>query len=217
MEIIVAGRAEKSFKADMICLRMSFNVVSETYEKAIDKGTAKVKAYFDMLERLGFKSSECETANLQVRENIIYDRKTGESKKQGFVYIQDAHFEFDYDMKKLAQIMEETANGNFEMNYGISFKAKDAEKIEVEMYKDAFENAKHQAEIIASAAGLKLKACVKASSESFDEDSYHSRASYAVNAKTYSCDEGVGDRIAQVFIPEDVVVSQEIYTIWVAE
>lgn len=215
MNIDVKGYVEKEFKADTIFLDYYFEEKTKTYESALEKGTEKVKIYMDKLVALGINRDDIKTQTFNVSRG--YEKKT-------FIYRQRFNVKFPFDIKKLTEIVEETSSGNYGVNYSINFTVKDTRKVQEELYKDAFANAKAQAQNIAKAAGMKLKTCLQASSDEVGMRNYYSRTSYEpyeraqkearvrANAVT-KCASAVAD----VFMPEDVIISQRIYTVWLAE
>ena len=215
MNIDVKGYVEKNFKADTISLDYSFEETTKTYELALEKGTEKVKSYMDKLVSLGIDREEIKTQTFNVRRG--YEKKT-------FIYSQRFSVKFPFDIKKLEEIVDETAAGNYGVNYSINFTVKDTRKVQEELYKDAFANAKAQAQNIAKAAGMKLKTCLQASTDEIGMRNYYSRTSYAPHADTYEHAARAKGKtfakessISEVFTPEDVVISQRIYTVWLAE
>lgn len=215
MNIDVKGYVEKEFKADTITLDYFFEEKTKTYELALEKGTEKVKNYMDKLVSLGINMYDIKTQSFNVSKG--YEKKT-------FVYKQRFNVKFPFDIKKLAEIVEETSAGNYGVTYSINFTVKDTRKVQEELYKDAFANAKGQAQNIAKAAGLKLKCCLQASSDEIGMRNYYSRTSYSPYENTYTesrsrgkCVDKCASSVAEVFRPEDVIISQRIYTVWLAE
>jgi len=221
MDIIVAGLGEKKFKPDEITLNFDFKTVEKTYEEALEKGVANVDSYLNLLTSMGFKKEEVKTRSFRVSEERHYDDNTRKYIIDGFSYTQNAKLVFDYDMKKLSKLMEETSKANNPPIYRINFNIKDERLAQEELLSLAYENALFQANAIAKASGTKIICCKKTSFQPFEGgESYSYSPSVcdgAVMAKAKCCSNSTRDTIQNIFVPEDVSLDVAIFCQFLAE
>ena len=115
-------------------------------------------------------------------------------------------------MSKMIEVLSKLKNSpKINVRYGL----KDKKSAEIELFSDAYKNAKTQAHIIAQAAGLKVVKCAKTSINEND-GVYYSKTSYD-GAKYCKASSNVSEIMAQTYTPEDIVVEQEIYCVFIAE
>lgn len=219
MDIVVMGKGKLNFKPDQIVINFDFNAKEKTYEQVLQQGTSGVEKYLNLLLSLGFKKEDFKTRSFRVSENREYDNMKRIYVSKGFVFNQSARIKFDYDMEKLAQLMEKTSAFDDAPTYRIDFAIKDEKSAEEELLKLAYKDAEMQAKFIASASGKELKDCVKVSFEPFDEK-LTSESRLGSNEMMYCAKasaRAVSESIQTVFVPEDVVVEKEIYCLFVTK
>lgn len=219
MDIVVMGKGKLIFKPDQIVINFDFNAKEKTYEQVLQQGTAGVEKYLNLLLSLEFKKEDFKTRSFRVSENREYDNMKRIYVSKGFVFNQSARIKFDYDMEKLAQLMEKTSAFDDAPAYRIDFAIKDEKSAEEELLKLAYKDAEMQAKFIASASGKELKDCVKVSFEPFDEKltSESRLGSNEMMCCAKASARAVSDSIQTVFVPEDVVVEKEIYCLFVTK
>ena len=116
-------------------------------------------------------------------------------------------------MSKIIEASSKLKNApKMSVRYGL----KDTKTAERELYVDAYQNAKIQADIIASAGGLKVVKCAKSSFKNI-ENSFYSESRYEYGCLEKRCCSSASDIMAQTYIPDDIVVEQEIYCVFIAE
>lgn len=213
MEINVRGQGEKSFKPDQIVFEINISNVYSKYEEALTKGEESVLEFLNLMKDFGFNFENFKTVRYQIRDEVNYSDK--ERKKIGVRYSRELKLKFDYDIIKMSKIIETISKLKNAPNVNVRYGLKDRKTAEMELFTDAYQNAKRQADIIANAAGLKVVKCAKSSFEN-DCNSYYSETRYekACMTKNYS---STSDIMAQTYIPEDIKVEQEIYCVFIAE
>ena len=219
MEILVQGYGEKSFKPDEIEIRFEFSTKSKDYNSTLMSGTKNVEDYFKLLRSLGFSKESIKTNNLRVSEDRVYNEKSRKYEKVGFVYRQNVKLKFDFDIKKMSAIMDKTSKLTNPPTYNFSFNVKENKKAEAEILDLAFKDAKSQAEAIAKSAKLKLTKCAKVSFKPFEEFLSSPTRFEGIRDEMMSkaCKADVAESIENIFMPEDVTASKDIYCIWIAE
>lgn len=218
MDIIVEGVGEKNYKPNKITLNFDFKTTKKDYKDALNYGVRYVEKYFELLNSLGFDKEQIKTRSFRVSEDRHYDNKKNDYVFDGYVFSQSATLEFDYDMKKMSEIMDRTSKEENPPIYRISFGVKDDKKVEEEIIALAYTEAEFQANAIAKASGKKVKECVRVSFEPFDtlpvSATRYDTEGYVTRSK---CCMNASESIQNVFVPEDVVVSKTIYCQFITE
>lgn len=220
MDIIVEGNAKRYFQPDKVCININFYTLAETYNEALDKGTKTVETFVNtVFEKLNFNKEELKTRSFNVREETEYNTNTQKYEFKGFAYSQSAKFSFDYDMKRLADFMEEVSKLENPPIYQISFDIKNMQQAKSLAMADAYAKAEEKAKMIALAAGKKLKECIKVDFRPFEEyvTSNSRMGNVAFAKKSMFSEETVSERIQNTFTPEDVEVQETLYCLWVTE
>ena len=216
MDIIVQGIGEKNFKPNVIKLSFEFRTKESNYEKALEEGIKSVEKYFNLLTSMGFDTKEVKTKSFRVYENTKYNESTRKYDPDGYMFNQSAVLSFDYDIKKMSVLMEETSKQECPPTYRISFEVKDDKAVEEEIIALAYKEAEFQANAIAKASGKTVKGCVKVSFDPFDGN-YVSNTRYDMSERCFAKASCASEAIQTVFVPEDVTVSKELYCQFVAE
>ena len=218
MEIIVQGKGIEYFVPDEVKLNITFKTKEDSYENALSLG---IKCVNDFVNKIlltnGFKKEDMKTRNFIIKEEKIYDEVTRKYLLDGFSFNQYATLKFDYNKEKIAKIMEELSKLDNPPLCQITFDVKNTKLCQSKVLSKAFEEAKIKAETIALAAGKELKKCIKIdfkpfTSEYISESNFGSDRMYANKAR-----QGVTDEIVNTFTPEDIEVSETLYTLWIAE
>lgn len=219
MDIIVEGKAKRYFKPDLVCININFYTLTETYNEALDKGTKVVEVFVkEVFEKLNFSKEELKTRSFNVREETEYNVETRKHVFKGFSYSQAAKFSFDYDIKRLAEFMEEVSKLENPPRYQISFNIKNMAQAKSLVMADAYAKAEEKAKMIALAAGKKLKDCIKVDFRPFEESvTSNSRMGGEMYEKAMFKQADISERIQNTFAPEDVEVTETLYCLWVTE
>lgn len=216
MEIYVVGSASKCFKPNLVKLAFTFKKVEKSYQEALQKGSKEVEEYLSFLIQQGFSKEDFKTRAFSVYEEKKYNEQKKVYEVEGYRFTQEATLQFDYNVKKFADILEKNSNLKNAPFCSVKFALKDERKARTELYVDCVNDAKEQAEIIAKASGLKLSKCLKISSQDFDTvlENNFARSGCVEKAMCYS---GASDSIQNTFVPEDICAEQELHAIWLAE
>lgn len=218
MDITIQGNARKNYKPNQIKLSFTFNEKQKTYEDVLDCGLQKVKQYLDLLVSFGFNKEDMKTDTFRVSENKEYNEAKKTYVLNGYQFTQLATVEMDFDMTKLSTIMEATSKLKNGPSYRVDFQLKQDDKIEEEMLELAYKDAERQAKAIAKAAGKVVKTCAKTSFEPFEANlSSHTQYSGYNHDMQIAKKASISETIQKVFIPQDVVVDETIYCLFIAE
>lgn len=218
MEIYVSGTGKKYYKPNQITLNFDFNYKHKDYEFALSCGVENVSNYVLFLENLGFEKEDIKTLSFRVSENRVYNESTRKYEKDGYMFQQKARLSFDYDMKKLSTLMEQTSKQPSPPTYHIEFNLKDDKKAEEEILALAYAEAEFQANAIAKASGKQIKECMKVSFQPFDN--LHVSPTVYEGERSLMKASAIGstrEQIQQIFVPEDVLIEKEIYCLFIAQ
>ena len=214
MEIYVRGEGEKSFQPDQIVFDIEISNVYSSYEVALIKGEESVLEFLNLMKGFGLNFEDFKTVRYQIRDEIDYSGK--ERKKTGVRYLRELKLKMDFDIVKMSKIIEASSKLKNAPKMSVRYGLKDTKTAERELYVDAYQNAKMQADIIASAGGLKVVKCAKSSFNNI-ENSFYSESRYESGCLEKRCCSSASDIMAQTYIPDDIVVEQEIYCVFIAE
>ena len=212
MEIKVTGVGEKSYKPDSIEFNFSFNIKRKTYNQCLEQGTKSVEDYFKFLTLKGFNKEEIQTNSFNIHRERNYNNETKKYEDGDYVFSFNCKLAIDYDLKMMAQIMEETSKIKECPTYRIDFTIKDEKYAIDELMALAYKNAEYHAQIIARASGKTLKDCVKVSFEPFEGVSSNC---YEGERLAKGC--ASTETIENIFVPKDIELDFELHTLWIAE
>ncbi len=217
MEIIVQGTGTKTVLPDMVQIQIYFEATADTQEEAMRLGILSGEEFVQkILIPNGFVKEDMKTKNFVIREETIYNEATRTHEFAGFHYSQNAKIEFDYDKEKMAKILVEVVSLERPPRCQIYFKVKDEKGVRRDLLKDAYQDAKIQATTIAEAAGMQLGKCAKVDFQPFT-NSYASPMNFQETAMFKGASRLGSDRILNTFTPEEISLSESLYTLWIAE
>lgn len=217
MEIIVEGLGEKLFTPNKVILSLTFNERSNNYNDVLEKGANLVSNFINtILLKLDFNKEDLKTRNYIIREEKKYDDITREYLPNGFSFKQNATLEFDYDKNILANFIEELSMFSQSVSCNIDFGIKELHACKRNILALAYDDAKLKAEAIALAAGLKLVKCAKVDFKPLTT-CYVSRSSFGPELALGECSNNIASKITNTFNPEDILVSENLYCLWIAE
>lgn len=224
MNIIVQGTGTKFYKPEKVEISLSFYTKENEYQSALENGIRNVEIFIkEVFLKLGFEREDLKTRSFKIYEETRYDIDLRKSVKDGYAYTQNAAFEFEYSVDKMAKFMEKVSKLENGPRYTVSFNIKNAKQCINEALAEAYKKAEEKASAIANAAGKTLKECVKIDFRPFEENisskSYFGNDSYLNMKKSsaFSKRAEVQDIITNTFTPEDVEITENLYCLWIAE
>ena len=218
MEIIVEGKGSEYITPDEIILNINFIAKGYTYEEVLSEGIKNVMVFVEeILLKNNFRKEDMKTRNFVIKEETKYNKITGLYEPDGYSFNQAASLKFDYNKELLAIMLVSISKlKNPPMchtNFGIKNEKECRRKILAISYKDA----ENQAAAIAEASGKTLKYCQKVDFKPFTTN-YVSQAMigsemmYAEKARY-----GTVQNLLNTFTPEDILLSETLYCLWIAE
>ena len=213
MEINVIGQGEKKFKPNQIVMCIRISNVYSNYQKALLNGEENVLEFLNEMKQFDLKIEDFKTVRYNIKDEVKYCNH--ENKKVGVRYDRELELILDFNIEKMSKIIEFSSKLKNAPNISIKYGLQDTRTAEMELFADAYSNAKRQADLIASAAGLKVVKCIKANVND-SCDNYYSSSGYQCAAMKEGCSRA-SEILAQTYIPEDIVVEQEIHCVFIAE
>lgn len=211
--IRVTGEGEKGVKPDTIEVALNLNGLNKDYSKSLSLVDEKVIALKDALKSIGIK--DVKTQNFSVRQKVkrIYTRDNNyKDEFEGFETNHNLKVSFDYDTKKLGEVVNSISATIVEPRLNISFVAKNVEGVKVELLKDAVEKAKVDAQVLADAAGVKLGSIVTIN-HSFSEVRYDYPQNSEFMAKACRYGSSVGSSLDSIEV-ENIKLSANVTIEW---
>jgi len=157
--ITVKGIGRATAKPDTVVISMSLDSRDKEYDKAMEIAADNISAITDVLVSAGFEKNVLRTTDFDVRTDYenVKDR-SGNYRRvfEGYVITHRLKVEFEFDVKRLSTALSAIAGCLSHPQISISFTVKDATAINEEMLRSATANAKRKAEVLCSAAGVKL-------------------------------------------------------------
>ncbi len=154
--ITVKGVGAVSVKPDYVELSIGISGSAYKYEAALEKANKSAVLVQKAAVKLGFKETDLKTLNFNIREKKSYNSKLGKDIFEGYRCSYDFKLGFDFDMKKLSEIMTRFSKCGANPDLAISFTVKDKTAISNELLASATKDAKRKAEILVDSANAKL-------------------------------------------------------------
>ncbi len=158
--ITVTGTAIESAPPDTAEISVTVASKSKDYSETVTAGTEKVKTVISALEKKGFLKQDIKTSNFNISaeyDNVQTDNGRWERQFSGYKLTHRLHLSFPFDMDKLNDAVNAVVScKTADPEINISFSVKDKEEINRRLLTAAVKDARNKAEIIASAAGVKL-------------------------------------------------------------
>ncbi len=218
MEIVVEGTGKQFITPDLIALHLNFVMNGDSYEEVLEKGIENVQHFIDLLVQTHFNKDDMKTRSFVIREENKYNEATRTYEKDGFSFNQQAILMFDYNKDIMANLMVHLSKMENAPMCQLSFGVKDEKNIRRNILKDAYKEAEEQALAIALAAGKTLKVCEKVDFKPFTTPYVSSSVlDGTMMRQSEVCYSGAVEKITNVFTPEDIELTETVYSLWIAE
>lgn len=223
MEIYVEGCASQNFAPNKVIINFDYEVIAPTYEKCLTAGAENVNALINVLTTLGINKKEFKTTSFRVSKKQEFNYETKKNVDLGFAYNQNSVLTLKYDIKLVTKLMEEIAKLKIPPRYRITFGLTNEAKAKADVITKVYLSAKEKAEAIAQAAGKKLKNCLKVSFQPINEQvisNSHLGTKYYADTETSmykSAKTSVASVLENTFVPEDIIITETLYYLWLAE
>lgn len=155
----ITGKGKVSVKPDIIRLNMTMEESYKEYEVTLRQSSETTKILKELFVSLGFKNDDLKTRSFDINTKYeSYKAKDQSWKKRliGYTYTHHMFIEFDADTKKLGEILYALAHSVITPEISIEYTVSNPEKHKDKLLKNAIEDSKHKAEVLANAADVKL-------------------------------------------------------------
>lgn len=155
----ITGKGKVSVKPDIIRLNMTMEESYKEYEVTLRQSSETTKILKELFISLGFKNDDLKTRSFDINTKYeSYKAKDQNWKKRliGYTYTYHMLIEFDADNKKLGEILYALAHSVITPEISIEYTVSDPEKYKDELLKNAIEDSKHKAKVLAHAANIEL-------------------------------------------------------------
>lgn len=181
--IKVTGMAKATCPPDKITLSMTLEADDRDYQKTLDAAAEKLEKLQGAAAKAGFEKKELKTSSFNVTSEYEYAQSgiNGNNRQfVGYKCSQRLKLEFDMDMERLGKVIAALSECEADSEFHISFGVKDTDQLKKQLLAQAVKDAAEKAEILAKAAGVKLKEITSISCGEFDED---------IVSPTYYCEQ----------------------------
>ena len=214
-ELIVKGIGKAAAAPDLIVLNISLEVNMPDYEKTMRRSTEMLDTLRAAIVSAGHDSKELKTTNFNVNTKYESYRENGGHKQRfaGYVCHHNLKLEFDLDMPLLGATLGAIAGCEAKPNFNIKFSIKDPTAVSEQLLESAIENARHKAEVLAKAAGVKLGA-IQRIDYNWSEHHLYSQTDYQFN--NLMVHEAAAPMMMDIE-PEDINVRDTATVVWAIE
>lgn len=157
--IKVTGKSKIQALPDFTKISLTITATLPEYDKCLAKSVEDMNTIVECIKQFGFERKELKTSNFEInRKTEGYRDKYNDWKYRfiGYEYTQDLNFSFQNDNKRLGQILYALAHLSIIPEIRISYFCSDVEIIKNQLLELAIQDAKTKAELLTSAAGVKL-------------------------------------------------------------
>ncbi len=157
--ITIKGVGSASARPDCITILLNLEAKSKSYDEAMNSSAEKIIKLQDAITSLGFKKEDLKTTSFNVRteyENQRDENGSYHSIFAGYVCAYSLKLSFDFDNKRLAEVLRAITESKVSPELSIAFTLKDATAINEALLESATQNARRKAEILAKASGATL-------------------------------------------------------------
>ena len=155
----ITGKGKISVKPDRIRLNITMEESYKEYEVTLSQSSDTTKILKDLFVSFGFQKDDLKNHTYDVAAKDESDKAKDQSWKKrlvGYTYTHRMLIEFDADNKKLGEILYALAHSVITPEISIEYTVSDPEKHKDKLLKNAIEDSKHKAEVLANAADVEL-------------------------------------------------------------
>ncbi|MBR4726473.1 MAG: SIMPL domain-containing protein [Clostridia bacterium] len=157
--ICVAGTGRIRRKPDLTGITLTLEDTQADYGEAIRRSSEATELLRDLVAGVGFERDALKTLDFNIDTEYEGYEENGIYKQRfvGYKYRHLMKIEFDADSDRLGKLLYAFANCPAKPEFRISYTVRDPEAAKSELLANAVANAKAKAEVLAKAAGVKLK------------------------------------------------------------
>ena len=214
--IKVTGTGTVKLPPDMMRLCLELTGKNKDYGKALQMSSDDTGVLRTVFEELGFAKEDLKTLSFSadpVYEG--YEDKQGRWRQRftGYEYHHRLKLDFPFDNDRLGKILYRLAKAKVDPEFSVNYTVKDPEAAKNRLLAAAVTDAAKKAEVLASAAGVKLS-CIQNIDYSIalpEMEVHPARKLMAMNDAAYGGAEESMDLNIQ---PEEIVVNDTVTVTW---
>lgn len=156
----VTGKGKVSVKPDRVCLAFGLEGARENYDEVLRLSAERTECLRECFGKLGFDRAELKTVSFHV--NTKYEQYQDEDrlwkkKFAGYEFRHSLKLEFGADSGRMGSVLYAAAHSAAEPEIYIQYTVGDVEEVRNRLIGQAVEDSRRKAEILAEAAGVRLK------------------------------------------------------------
>ncbi len=218
MEIRVQGTGKGTFVPDEVNFTIYFKTKGNSYEEVLQEGIYHVERFIEeVLYQNDLKKEDMKTRNFVIKEEQKYNEETRQYEKDGYSFHQTASLVFDYNKEMMAHLLDSISKLENPPMCNIHFSIKNKEACRRNLIVKAYEDASKQAAAIALASFKTLKSCQKVDFTPFTTDYISPTMLTSDNMYMTKGNHDMIQAIENTFTPEDIVLTETLYCLWIAE
>jgi uncharacterized protein len=154
--ITVSGMGHVVVEPDMAHITLGVVAEADTAKAALEKNTASMNAIVTALKATGLGPKDIQTSNFSVNPRYRQPAKGGDQPTINGYQVSNTVRILVRDIAKLGTILDQVIQLGSNQVHGVGFEVSKADQLRDEARKGAITNARHKAELYATAAGVKL-------------------------------------------------------------
>lgn len=212
--ITVKGVGKASASPDIIILHFDLSLIRTEYSEAVRCSTESCNAIAEAMASCALDSSDLKTVSYNISTNYEFDHEKKKNIFKGYRAIQQLYIEMPLDMQLLGRVMAAVSALSEPPQMSIDFSVKDKDALKDAMLADAARNARHKAEVLAAASGVKLGELLGIDYD-WTEVSFISHTRCAM-PEMMAC-AATADGAAPKINPDDINLSDTVTFVWEIE
>lgn len=211
--IRVTGNAKTALRPDVTVVTMTLQGTEPEYSKALNRASREAETLRDVLERLSFKREELKTLSFDVNTEYEGYEEAGVWKQrfQGYRFDHMLKVSFDSENERLGEVLTALANAEVCPMLQLSYTVKDPETAKKALLTQAVADAKEKAQLLAEAAGTKLKA-LQSVDHTAAEPSFEAYPTHMLDAAM-----SAKGRIEMNLEPDEIAITDHVTCVWEME
>jgi uncharacterized protein YggE len=155
--LFVSGSSTTNTKTDKVTLSLGVETSNKTAEKALLSNFNLMNTVIDALKASGLQQNQTSTTSFSIKPTYNYSKYGDRGDLKGFTVSNSIHIESS-NIGSVSQWIDTAvqAGANIVNDIYFSVSEEKLQKIKNVLLKEAFENAKSKADIVAAAAGINV-------------------------------------------------------------
>ena len=212
--ITVKGTGTVRAVPDMTVVTFTLRCTDPDYARAAEKADLQLAALRTAFAPLGFDKDALKSTDYRVSaeyEGVPDEHGVYRNVFRGYTCTHGLRLSFDSDAERLSSVLAAVAASVAEPDLQIRFLVKDPDSVRKQLLRDAAENARKSAEVLADACGVRLGTLLSVSCGVRDEE--------IVSGTTFSADAAgcMKARAAVYFAPEEAEITDTAVFVWEIE